>query len=143
MPNLFQLGFLPTAGLFPAFMGLTWLVGKIALKRILRRLGGSQFDIEDAAAFLGVDLSVLSVSLWLGLELHSRYSGTYQQKLMLYVEFGVLLMLSCTAYRFYLWSGKFDGWKKSGITLVSILSGLWSGSLLFVSTIRALLIQPR
>lgn len=126
--------------LFPLLMGLSWLVGKIVVKRIVRRLARQDFSLSETVAFLGVDLSVLSLSLWIGLRLHERFPGDYETKVMLYFEFAVIVFLAACSYRAYFWASARAGgvWKNLCVTCV-VCFGLFVGSLFFAATSFAML----
>jgi hypothetical protein len=123
---------------FAPTMGLVFLGAKVGIRRVTRRMAGAVFDMPDAVAWFGVDLAVLSLSLWIGLKLHSRVPDlTYQGTVMLYVVLFTVVGMTAWCYNAYLRLARrpTDGpWYRIGLA-VRILGGLFFGFSSFLSAV--------
>jgi hypothetical protein len=82
---------------FSGSFGVILLFSKILLKRTARQLAGSDFDTSDAMAWFGVDLTVLSFSMWISLRIQVRAHLTYEDTIWAYAMLvgGVLATAFC------------------------------------------------
>ena len=119
---------------FSGLTGLTFLFGKIAIKRIARAAVGVDFDTQEAFAWFGVDLAVLSVSLWVGRRLHDGMS--YEQGTLAYIALLICALLTSWSYARY-WArrqGQPRGWRREVALSGWIALGLTLGLACLIAT---------
>jgi hypothetical protein len=90
--------------LFAPSMGVLFLVGKLVIRRVARRLAAVSFDMADAVAWFGVDISALSLTLWIGLRLHSRAHLGYEETVAAYVVLTLIVIVAACCYRAHLYT---------------------------------------
>src|SRR5712672_3116871 len=87
---------------FAPFMGLVFVFAKLVIKAISKRLALQQFDGREAFAFFGVDLSVLSLSVWIALGVHKRLGLNDKETVVVYVILVMFVFLTACIYKRHL-----------------------------------------
>jgi hypothetical protein len=83
-------------------MGLVFVFVKLVVKRIAKRLAFQQFDGREAVAFFGVDLSVLTLSVWIALGVPKRMNLSEKQTVIAYTVLIILIFCTACIYKRYL-----------------------------------------
>jgi hypothetical protein len=130
---------------FPPIMGLGFLVTKMVIRYVTRSLASVDFDARDAVAWFGVDMAVLSLSLWISLRLHARMQLGYEDTVYVYCVLGLVVVLAAGSYRGYLRrasqvcaGGRIAKVSHECLKLLWMFSGLVLGFSAFAATIGGL-----
>jgi hypothetical protein len=126
--------------LFVVLMGIMFLVLKLGIRRVTRRLAGLPFDTRDAIAWFGVDLSVLSLSIWIAADLPQAIGLSSKESTLVYMFLAAFVVGTSAAYKRYLRVSARMGagfWDYVGVSL-NIAVCLFLGFLELLGTAAAL-----
>jgi hypothetical protein len=128
---------------FAALLGVIFLLLKLGIRLVTRRIANREFDGRDAAAWFGVDIATLSLSLWIGLRLHAKLKLSYERTVINYFILISVVLFAALSYSQYLRyssaGGRISGRLRALVAGVAwSFAGLAAGFWSFVETVRQL-----
>lgn len=122
--------------LFAVIMGVVFLLAKMLIRWITRRLAEIAFDTREAMAWFGVDLSVLSLSIWIAANIPRRSGLSSTESTVAYVFLLCVTLCVSAVYKRYLrisLGARVGLWPRLYL-LLHIVVGMFLGILELVST---------